>query len=283
MAQVYDDEQAHGRGGPADDDGAWEDDPPRVPEAALVATFVLGVVSTLVVVLTWWLLTSNDEATPAQAGVAGSSELRDASPTDASPTASPTDGTTEDGTAGDVEAAASRLERCRSADSSLTQALDAAGPALRQWEVHVGAMNQLVIGEITLQQASDFWNRTRVGARRKVEAFHATMGSLRREGVDCPAPDLLAPGDGSLLVCARRVDAEVDVLRAARTSITTWGRHVEDMDMLRMGDLSPEEATRMWLSMWRQGVRDLRTYRSADREARALDGCTDADAEPAGS
>ena len=53
--------------------------------------------------------------------------------------------------------------------------------------------------------------------------------------------------------------------------------------MLRMGDLSPEEATRMWLSMWRQGVRDLRTYRSADREARALDGCTDADAEPAGS
>ena len=37
------------------------------------------------------------------------------------------------------------------------------------------------------------------------------------------------------------------------------------MDMLRMGMLSPEKATAMWLSMWRRGVRDLDAYRAAAR------------------
>ena len=37
------------------------------------------------------------------------------------------------------------------------------------------------------------------------------------------------------------------------------------MDMLRMGTLSPEKATEMWLAMWRRGVRDLDAYRAAAR------------------
>ena len=45
------------------------------------------------------------------------------------------------------------------------------------------------------------------------------------------------------------------------------------MDMMLLGELSPEDATRMWLSMWQQGVRDLDAYRAAAREARQQDGC----------
>jgi hypothetical protein len=37
------------------------------------------------------------------------------------------------------------------------------------------------------------------------------------------------------------------------------------MDMLRMGTLSPEDATRMWLTMWQRGVQELRAYRAAAR------------------
>ena len=65
--------------------------------------------------------------------------------------------------------------------------------------------------------------------------------------------------------CSRLVEAELGVARTAKTSIDTWDTHVHHMDMLRMGTLSPEKATEMWLAMWRRGVRDLDTYRAAAR------------------
>jgi hypothetical protein len=45
------------------------------------------------------------------------------------------------------------------------------------------------------------------------------------------------------------------------------------MDMLRMGTMSPEDATAMWLSMWQRGVRDLDAYRLAARGAQESTGC----------
>jgi hypothetical protein len=69
------------------------------------------------------------------------------------------------------------------------------------------------------------------------------------------------------------VEAEVRVLRAAGTSIDMWDHHIHQMDMLRLGELSPEEATQAWLAMWQQGVRDLDAYRAAARDAQRLDGC----------
>jgi hypothetical protein len=246
---------------------------PRGAELVLAATFLLGVVTSLVLVLTWGLLTGDDEPGPAQAGLSQGTDLLDPAP-------DPSPGSTGD-PAGSSPAplvtrpSPSRLVRCASAERTLAHALDAAAPALEQWKVHVGAMNQLVVGEITLKQATDFWNRTRVGAQHKVAGFRDTVRQVRHEGVDCPDPDLLAPGARRLPGCARQVRAEIAVLRAARTSIDTWARHITDMDMLRMGDLSPDEATRMWLSMWHQGVHDLDVYRTAQRQAEALHGCAD--------
>ena len=267
--------------------GPGEPPVPRLAELALVGTFVLGVVTSLLVVLTWGMLSGDDESVPAQADLA-----RAGDPLAGDPLAGdPLDGDTQDGLAGGSpgttptgstqrpDEVASRLARCVDAERTVSQALSAVRPALEQWQVHVEAMNQLVVGEITLQQATSFWNRTRVGARHKVHGFRETMADVRSDGVDCVAPDLLAPDEGDLRACARRVGAEVAVLRAARTSIDTWDRHIEDMDMLRLGQLSPEEATRMWLSMWRQGVRDLEAYRAARQRAHQLPGC----AGPSGS
>ena len=170
-----------------------------------------------------------------------------------------------------------RLMRCASAARTLQGSLDAAEPALEQWGVHVGAMNKLVVGEITLQQATDFWERTRLGARRHIEAFRDGVATLRRQGVDCPNPSLLAPGARALPGCARQVAAQVAAVRAATTSIDTWDQHVEHMDMMRLGSLSPENATDMWLSMWQDGVRDLDAYDAVARKGRQLDGCDGVD------
>jgi hypothetical protein len=131
--------------------------------------------------------------------------------------------------------------------------------------VHVQAMNELVVGEITLQQATRFWNRTRVGAQRNVDRFRRAWSALARTGVDCPSPNLLGPATAAARSCSRLTDAELRVAQAAKTSIDTWDEHVQHMDMLRMGTLSPARATEMWLGMWRRGVRDLATYRAATR------------------
>jgi hypothetical protein len=158
-----------------------------------------------------------------------------------------------------------RAQRCVDAARALETPLRAARPALEQWDVHVGAMNKLVVGEITLQQATSFWNRTRLGAQRNVERFRTAWEDVEHQGVDCPAPDLMGPAPAPVRACSRLVAAELGVLRTARTSITTWDKHVHHMDMLRMGTLSPEDATRMWLTMWHRGVQELRAYRAAAR------------------
>ncbi|GAA5118296.1 hypothetical protein GCM10023339_30650 [Alloalcanivorax gelatiniphagus] len=158
-----------------------------------------------------------------------------------------------------------RAERCSEASLALLPPLEAARPALRQWDVHVGAMNDLVRGEISLQQATRFWNETRLGAQRNIERFDTAWADVERLGVDCPTPGLLGSASADVRSCARLVAAELGVLRAARTSIKTWDTHVHHMDMLRMGTMSPEEATDMWLTMWQRGVRDLTTYRDAAR------------------
>jgi len=166
----------------------------------------------------------------------------------------------------------SRLDRCAAASDALQGPLETAEPALAQWSTHIEAMNQLVTGEITLQQASDFWNRTRLGAQRRVDRFAAAWADARRRDIECPAP-VVAPPNPALRPCVEQVAAEIGRLEAARTSLRTWDQHIHHMDMLRLGQLSPEEATAMWLSTWKRGDRDLEAYRAAAREDRAQDGC----------
>ena len=248
-----------------DTDGDWpsEDEGSRSSgPAALVGTFLLGAVTSLVLVLTWSAFTGDREPESSDgADLAQSGGLLDSAPGDpgaADATSRP---------------APTRLVRCASAANALDGPLGAAQPALDQWAVHIGAMNKLVVGELTLQQATAFWERTRVGALQRVEGFREAMGVLRRRGLDCPSPGLLAPGARALPGCARQVEAEVRLLRAAGRSVDMWEHHVHQMDMLRLGQITPEEATQAWLTMWQQGARDLDAYRAAARLV-PLDDCT---------
>jgi hypothetical protein len=173
------------------------------------------------------------------------------------------------------QAVADQRKRCLDAVTATRLPLRRAASSIQQWEVHVGAMNQLVTGAITLQQASAFWNRTRVGARHRVERFERAWGRLQRRGVDCPAPGMLPSGSPQRLrSCSREVSADMRVLHAAAIAIHTWRRHVGAMNMLRMGKMSPSTATSQWLAMWHRGQHEIETYRAAALAAARVPGCS---------
>jgi len=157
-----------------------------------------------------------------------------------------------------------QMRRCLDAATVMRPALRRAVSGVDQWEIHVGAMNKLVVGAITLQQATAFWNQTRVGARHRITAFDRAWTRVRRQGLDCPPSALLpASAPRELRSCAREVAADLRVLDAARSAMDTWSRHVRAMEMLRMGKVSPATATQMWLAMWQRGQQEIVAYRAA--------------------
>jgi hypothetical protein len=244
-----------------DDEWSTTGPAPANRPGAMVAAMVVGAVVALLLVLAWSQL-SDDGSSPA-ARAEGPSTVLSGPPsadTQASGVAAQHTGTT-------------RLARCTSGWRRLQRPLAAAGASLDQWAVHIGAMNKLVVGEITLRQARDFWNATRRGAQRHVEAFQDAVDELTRVGIDCPDPEVLAPGARALPECARSVEAAVKTLRAARTSVATWAEHVHHMEMLRQGQMTPEEATRAWLKSWKKGARELADYQAAQRAEADVDGC----------
>ena len=173
--------------------------------------------------------------------------------------------------------APNHLQRCATAAGALEAPVRAAGPALKQWELHVGAMNSLVVGAITLQQAKDFWNQTRIGAKARIADFHAAERTLLQEHATCPVAALRPQSSPVLDSCLRQVEADSRTLEAARAAVSTWEMHVKDMDALRSGKLSPTAATQMWLSMWKRGTAELRTFHAAERAAKRETGCRQAD------
>jgi hypothetical protein len=166
------------------------------------------------------------------------------------------------------------LDRCTTASRRLEVPLRAGRAAIGQWAVHVGAMNQLVVGALTLSQATAFWNQTRIAAYRRVGEFETADRALQRRGIDCPAPDQLGTASSpELRACSQHVAAEADQLAAARTAITTWSHHVRAMDMLRAGKLSPTKATQMWLAMWQRGKGEIDRFAHAARTTNHTPGC----------
>lgn len=180
-----------------------------------------------------------------------------------SPTSSPTAASSPTG-----EAAA--LAGCARVWQAQTTALGAAGRAAEQWRVHVGAMNQLVAGEITLAQARAYWNRTRVGAASRVAKFEAADGEYADLAPDCPGS---SGGSKELATCTSGIAARDRALSAGAASIATWKHHITDMDLLRAGQITPEQATRMWLASWRAGVAQLDTFTRLRRDAADAGGC----------
>ena len=134
-------------------------------------------------------------------------------------------------------------------------------------------MNKLVVGAISLQQATAFWAQTRVGAQARIADFHRADRVPRRLDVTCPMSRPQGGRSPALRSCVRQVRADSHAVAAARTAVHTWEMHVGDMERLRTGKLSPAAATRMWLSMWQQGVKELHAFHLADRRARRHDHC----------
>jgi hypothetical protein len=177
-----------------------------------------------------------------------------------------------------VNATGAALARCRSDWRRESEPLGAAARALAQWKVHVGAMNQLVAGQITLAQAQAFWDSTRVAAAKRVARFQKSLRAFRKDVEGCPGTRT-APATGDpaptaqLKACVAGVRARRAVLASAATAVTTWDRHVVDMEMLRMGHMTPDQAAAMWLKNWRLGQAQLDDYHHARAEARTAPRC----------
>lgn len=167
-------------------------------------------------------------------------------------------------------AVSATLEACRTLWAWQVSDVLAADASLDQWRLHIDAMNQLTSGEITLTQATDYWQRTRLGAHRRVNDFRQVDRKLQSSSVRC-GPGTGARGAGEqrqrLHACRSATDALSAALAAARVSIATWEHHIMDMDALRDGEITAEEATTMWLQTWRVGAGELRTYDKRAAEA----------------
>jgi Mrp family chromosome partitioning ATPase len=176
-------------------------------------------------------------------------------------------GVAEDGSSGRAAVAAA-MNECRTTRKAQARPLHAAAASMNQWQVHVTAMNQLVAGKITLAQANQFWERTRVKAAQKVHRFHRANGTYQAGHHSCRTPDLArsSPGLAALTACQHNVAQRDDALQAARDAIHTWHHHVMDMNMLRDGTMSPARAIRLWNKYWKQGVAELHHYHKQLRQ-----------------
>jgi hypothetical protein len=161
----------------------------------------------------------------------------------------------------------SAVADCRVRWQQQRQPLRAAEASMQQWRVHIEAMNELVAGNITLAQATTFWNQTRKGAIDHIMRFEQAESRYRTTAPACNTNSLQQADGATIPVgardCIHAAVAGDRVLAAANTAITTWRGHVHDMEMLRMGTLSPAKATQMWHMYWHMGQRQLAAYRHA--------------------
>jgi hypothetical protein len=173
--------------------------------------------------------------------------------------------------AGQQPGVESAVADCRSRWQQQWQPLRAAQSSMHQWRVHIKAMNELVAGNISLAQATTFWNQTREGAMHRITRFEQADNRYRRTAPAC-STNSVQQADGTTIPvgardCMRAAVAGDRVLAAARTAITTWQHHVHDMEMLRMGHLSAAQATQMWQMNWHMGQHQLAKYTHASTHA----------------
>ncbi len=236
-----------------------------------------GIVIGALLVCLVWLITSavHESAEGSQsAGTSIASDSHQAGPTDTPGSGSPS---VTGGTHDKAALRAAVLGACRKVYKSQAHPLRAAATAMGQWQVHISAMNQLVLGVISLQQANQFWNQTRDGAHANLHTFQEAAAPLRQPSALCPAPsssDASGPGNtsagstaGKVVGCERAVAARFRVLRSARVALGTWGMHVMHMEMLRKGQMSPHRAETLWLHSWHEGQREVTRYHAAMRAA----------------
>jgi hypothetical protein len=164
-----------------------------------------------------------------------------------------------------------RLQRCQEVYVAQRAVLHDAAVAVAQWQVHIGAMNKLVVGVLTLHQASQFWAQTRVRAHAHLVAFDRALRHLHRQAADCGsgAKDPTEAASRKLHRCRSAVAARKAVLQVARASLRTWAMHMKHMDMLRSGMISPAVAQALWIKKWHEGQQEVNQYRVAVHKARS--------------
>lgn len=224
----------------------------RVPDREPLAVFAAGVLAGALVVGLTWL---------------GFSVVHSGHPDDrARPDAS--GARLLSGSSADQTAIA-RAQDCAGVYYAQKPPLQAADAALAQWEVHIGAMNKLVTGAISLQQATQFWNDTRVGAKANLQAFARAEKRYSKRSDHCPK-SWMASADQDLRRCHAAVVARNHSLHLADVTLATWRHHVMSMDMLRSGKLSPQAAERMWLDSWMRGNRQVHAFTRSRAAAKHL-------------
>jgi hypothetical protein len=175
---------------------------------------------------------------------------------------------TENKTENKTQNTVTRREECRDLLQSQARLLRTGERPLAQWEVHIGAMNQLVAGAISVEQARAFWDETRVGAQRNLARYESARQRLEPAERGCrPRAGHVHHGQG-VGKCRAAVTARTRAVQALDTTLATWREHVRHMEMLRTGRMSAEHAGQLWLASWETGNQQVRDYHAALRASR---------------
>ena len=134
-----------------------------------------------------------------------------------------------------ADEASTDLARCREVFDAQSAPLRAAAASLGQWEMHIGAMNKLVVGTIKLKQATQFWNQTRVGASTKLKGFSAARDPFQQRSLAArrrAARDRSSPRNGVPATAAaarnRPFGWPSSPSEPGRSTYTTWRCFAEE-------------------------------------------------------
>jgi hypothetical protein len=248
-----------------------------VGRTLLLVLVCVGALVLSALVLTRQLSGASDDPKRLAASTASATTAR---PTSGVPTAAPTAAAKASpttvsfgGTELSDRALAADAESCRLANLRHQAPLSAAEVSLAQFDKHIDAMNLLVAGKISLSVATTFWDETRVKAAENAAAFRRADKELAASDATCPEPDPALANAApygqvvTLKSCVSAIAARDAALARARTAVGTWEHHVHDMEMLRMGHITPAQATSAWQKNWKTGEKQLRAYEKAAAKA----------------
>jgi hypothetical protein len=167
-----------------------------------------------------------------------------------------------------VATLAATTEGCRIENLRQKAALGAAAVSLAQFQKHIDAMNLWVSGKISYAVATTFWDQTRVAATTNVATFKKADRDLVAGTAKCQVLSGSAAGwapsqTSEVQACVDGLAAGSKALSLARQAAATWAHHVEDMEMLRMGHITPAQSRAMWQKNWKQGQKQLKAYNTA--------------------
>jgi hypothetical protein len=156
---------------------------------------------------------------------------------------------------------------CRAVYQEQVRPLEASTAAMRGWRADLGTVNQLVAGEITAQKAIQSWERTSADAATLLDRYDAAAREFSRRTIRCPRPVQDFPPAANADTCPQAVAARSAVLRLAARALATWRQQVDHMEMVRMGTMTPAEATLLWQESRQRGDTQLRAYDAAVRSS----------------